>query len=265
MARANFAASLRVSLMCEGGYVDDPYDPGGATNMGITQCVYDVFRKERRLPIRPVSEIADEEVSAIYRAQYWDAVDADNLPRGLDCAVFDYAVNSGSEKAVKDLQRVLGVRVDGHVCMVTLAAANSSETMKAIEALCDMRMAFLKSLRTWRWFGEGWSRRVETVRACAEAMAQSSATVQPTTCSMPDPTPKAKPGTISAVKTRQGKVSIATLASVLATAALAIVSEFSPFSHALAVIKWIVILLTILGAAACVFEAIENVRAGKEA
>lgn len=173
--KTNLEASLRYVLAHEGGYSNHPADPGGATNYGITQRVYDAFRQRNDLRQQSVRAITSDEVAAIYKRQYWDAVKADDLPTGLDYAVFDYAVNSGPKRAVMDLQRVLGVKADGVVGNVTLAAASSGDVFAHIDALCNRRMAFLQSLKTWKTFGRGWGRRVAEVAEAAAAMATGKA------------------------------------------------------------------------------------------
>ncbi len=146
--------------LSEGGYVNHPEDPGGATDRGITQRTYDAWNDRMGRRRRPVRGISKAEAERIIEFQYLDAVRADALPSGLDYAVADYAVNSGPGRAVKDLQRVLGVRVDGVIGLQTLAAVQAANTQEVIVALCQRRMSFLKSLRTWRVFGKGWTRRV---------------------------------------------------------------------------------------------------------
>jgi lysozyme family protein len=106
-------------------------------------------------------------------------VRADNLPSGLDYAVFDYAVNSGPSRAIKHLQEVLGVTADGIMGNVTIARASEPETKDKIRALCDRRMKFLRGLPTWETFGKGWSRRVDGVLSKATGMV--SADTAPTT------------------------------------------------------------------------------------
>lgn len=171
MAASNFARSLSLVLEHEGGYVNHPKDPGGATNKGITQMTYDAWRKRRKKATQSVKAITESEVAAIYRADYWDRVRGDALPAGLDYAVFDYGVNSGPDRAIKALQKVLLVPADGAVGPVTLQAAATAIPTTVIDAICDERMAFLKRLSTWGTFGKGWTRRVTDVRAAARAMA----------------------------------------------------------------------------------------------
>jgi lysozyme family protein len=166
MASSNFDGSLKLVLAHEGGFVNHPADPGGPTNFGVTQRVYDAYRTNKGLETRTVRSIEASEVADIYRNQYWGAP-CDRLPAGLDYAIFDYSVNSGRSRAVADLQRVLNDRgaklvVDGQCGEGTTAAANADANhVELIEALCDRRMRFLKSLRTYGTFGKGWKRRVE--------------------------------------------------------------------------------------------------------
>jgi lysozyme family protein len=167
--KANFDKSLALVLVHEGGYVNHPLDPGGATNRGVTQAVYDAYRKTRGKARQSVKFITDEEVNAIYKFQYWDRVQGDLLPAGLDYAVFDFAVNSGVGRASKYLQAVLGVAQDGQIGARTLAAITNPAN--AINALCDRRMSFLRNLRTFLVFGKGWTRRVTDVRKHALDMA----------------------------------------------------------------------------------------------
>ena len=166
--RENFNAALEAVLAHEGGYSNHPEDPGGATNRGVTQRVYDAWRKRQGLRPRSVKAIAAEEIEAIYRAQYWDAVRGDELAGGLDYAVFDHAVMSGAVRAATHLQEVLRVnQVDGHIGEVTLGAAGRAKPRATIEALCDRRMRFLRALKTFKTFGKGWTRRVAEVREVA--------------------------------------------------------------------------------------------------
>lgn len=167
---ANFLPSLSAVLVHEGGYVNHPKDPGGATNRGVTQATYDDWRLDRKLPKQSVKAISQSEVEAIYRKRYWDAVKGDDLPSGVDYCVFDFAVNSGTGRAARFLQEALMVTVDGKIGPITLTTANTAPADALIDLICDLRMCFLKSLSTFKVFGKGWTRRVEDVRAKAKAM-----------------------------------------------------------------------------------------------
>jgi len=146
----------------EGGYVNLPEDPGGATNHGVTQRVYNAWRRRKGLPQRSVRMIEPAEVSAIFKAQYWDKVHGDELPAGLDYTVFDFAVNSGVARASKYLQRRLHVAQDGVIGQVTLAAieGRNEPIENLIKQLNWDRYNFVKRLKTFKRFGRGWTRRI---------------------------------------------------------------------------------------------------------
>ena len=106
--KENFSRSYAAALKEEGGFSNHPKDPGGATMRGVTQRVYDAYRINKGEYKQSVGRISDFEVRDIFKRQYWDAVKADELPAGVDYAVFDFAINSGPSRAVKELQRIVG-------------------------------------------------------------------------------------------------------------------------------------------------------------
>ena len=166
---ANYKTCLAAVLKYEGGYSNHPSDPGGATMKGVTQKVYDSWRKKQGQPIQSVRNITQPEVESIYRNNYWDVVRGDDLPSGLDLAVFDYAVNSGPGRAIRQLQKVLGVQQTGVMNAATIAAAKKNPD--AWSALCAERLAFMKRLDTWSTFGKGWETRVNDVRKKASSLS----------------------------------------------------------------------------------------------
>jgi lysozyme family protein len=174
MSADSYPEAIRRLLASEGGYVNHPSDPGGPTNFGITLADY-------RRYVKPDATAADvrtmtaNEARAIYRSKYWGTMRCDALPAGVDYCVFDYAVNSGTGRAPKVLQRALGRSVTGRMDDVTVAAAKARDTRDLVQAICDERMRFLKGLGTWPVFGKGWSRRVAEVRAASLAMADRAA------------------------------------------------------------------------------------------
>lgn len=168
---SRFERAMRALSAHEGGYVNHPDDPGGATNKGVTQRTYDAYRRRVFERVRPVREITDAEVFDIYRTQYWTAVRAEELPQGLAYCVFDAAVNSGPARAAKWLQGVAGVDQDGIVGEQTLAAVRGLDVPRAIDRYCDVRLAFMKRLKHWPTFKNGWSRRVAEVRAHSKKWA----------------------------------------------------------------------------------------------
>lgn len=158
-----YKPALTLVLAHEGGFVNHPADPGGPTNKGITQKVYDAYRRVHGLPTQSVKLISSTEVEEIYRLQYWKLIRGDSLPAGLDYAVFDFAVNSGISRAARYLQRLVGVNDDaiignGTLDAVYTAAKQNEEAL--IIGYCANRLQFLKSLGTFPVFGTGWTRRV---------------------------------------------------------------------------------------------------------
>ncbi len=173
MAKQSFEAALDNVLRHEGGYADHPADPGGATKYGITRATLSAWRGANATKT-DVRRLTRAEAGAIYRARYWDAVRAGDLPAGVDCCVFDAAVNSGPGRAAKWLQAAVRVPQDGVVGPVTLAAARSCDPRGLIDDVCDVRLAFLRSLSTWSVSGRGWERRIGDVRRVAGAMARGA-------------------------------------------------------------------------------------------
>jgi lysozyme family protein len=178
MTAANFGPVMDEIYVSEGGYVDHPRDPGGATNMGITHITLADWRG------KPVSKadvkgLTKREAGQIYRANYWNRVKGDQLPAGLDLVAMDGAVNSGVSRGAKWLQRGLGFTgkdVDGGIGPVTVRRAKevrldgAPAAIAAVQRACRARMGFLQGLRHWDAFGRGWSRRVARVEATAVSM-----------------------------------------------------------------------------------------------
>jgi len=172
MASSSYDEALRRLLAHEGGYTHHPSDPGGPTNFGITIHDYRKYLKADATAA-DVKAMSLDDAKAIYRAKYWNALACDDLPAGVDYAVFDYGVNSGIGRAAKVLQRIVGVADDGRIGARTLAAVRAGNAAALVAAICEERLAFLKRLKTWPVFGKGWGRRVAEVRAAALAMASA--------------------------------------------------------------------------------------------
>lgn len=159
--RENLNQTTDWILVHEGGYVNHPDDPGGATNMGVIQRTYDGWRRRKGKPTQSVRNIDKSEVVAIYKDQYWDKVMGDALPTGLDYSLYDFAINSGPSRAVKFIQRLVGVKEDGVMGNVTLGAILAKNDIEQL--IIDLnfaRWAWLKRLRHYKTFGKGWTRRV---------------------------------------------------------------------------------------------------------
>lgn len=181
MSSGAFQRCLALTLEEEGGYVNHPRDPGGATNFGITQATYDEWRRAQGVEPRSVRMLEPHERDTIYRSRYWDVIRGDDLPAGIDYAVFDAAVNSGPARAARWLQEALHVPADGVIGPVTLEAARKADATGVIRRMCALRLAFVRGLDTWSTFGRGWQRRIASVETAALAMAS------------PPPIPKPRP------------------------------------------------------------------------
>lgn len=173
--KESFKLAMKPLLLHEGGKVNNPKDPGGRTNKGVTQKVYDGYRISRGLKKQTVYNMTDKEMMDIYKQQYWDPIKGDELPDGIDYCVFDAAVNSGTRQASKWMQRILNVSpIDGVVGFATLTAIKDIDDRNTenafIDKYCNMRLSFMRSLKTWGTFGNGWTRRVADVRKISKSM-----------------------------------------------------------------------------------------------
>jgi lysozyme family protein len=169
MAARNFDACLKLTLQFEGGYVDHPADPGGATNLGITRRTLARWRG-RPVSKAEVRDLSRKEAAEIYRKYYWNAVNGDDLPLGIDAAVFDHAVNSGPRAAVRMLQQALALKADGVIGSITLALVRACDSDVLLGELMKRRRSFLQRLKTFRVFGRGWTRRLIAVEGECRAM-----------------------------------------------------------------------------------------------
>lgn len=163
-----FAASLPFILRWEGGYVNHPADPGGATNQGVTQKVYAQWRERQGLPLRHVRLIEEAEVQAVYETGYWLPPRCDLLRRQLDLVQFDTAVNMGVGRAVRLLQAAIGCAVDGQFGSQTRHAAAECELAATITSYCGAREAYYRRLVERRpglaVFLKGWLNRLNALR-----------------------------------------------------------------------------------------------------
>lgn len=154
----NFDYCLKIMLKSEGGYSNHPSDPGGMTNLGVTKAVYDEFY-ETDADEETMRDLTYKDVKPIYYENYWMRCKCDDLPTGIDLQVFDIAVNSGSSRAAKLLQRVVGATIDGSIGPQTLGYVEDMESIDAIKALGLEREAFYRELDTFDTFGKGWLSR----------------------------------------------------------------------------------------------------------
>ena len=164
MTKETFQKILPHIWRHEGGYVNDRYDPGGATNMGITHRTLARWRGVRSVTRQQVKDLKREEAAEIYKKRYWDAVNADQLPVGVDYSTFDMGVNAGPSRGVKILQKSVGSYPDGKIGPITRSAINNMTQWGIIGRYYTYRMQFYKRLRTFRRYGRGWTNRAKNVR-----------------------------------------------------------------------------------------------------
>lgn len=169
----NFVACWRGTKVYEGGFTKNKADPGNwtggkvgvgvlkGTNMGVSAAAF---------PSLDIEHLTEAQAMNIYQKQYWDAVRGDDLPAGVDNSTWDYGVNSGPSRSVKDLQRVAGVAADGKVGPATLAAVAKLDGVAVIKKHCARRLGYMQSLKIWNSFKAGWSKRVASVEAASVAM-----------------------------------------------------------------------------------------------
>ena len=168
--KENFDDCLEMLLKHEGGYVNHPKDPGGETNLGVTRKVWEEWIGKPAAP-DAMKKLTVKDVAPLYKKLYWDKVRGDDLPGGVDWAVFDWAVNSGTGRAAKALQKVVGVTPDGGIGPATLAAVEKKDPKEIVQDMADAREAFYRNLRTFDTFGRGWLRRNEETLHTALEMA----------------------------------------------------------------------------------------------
>lgn len=213
-------------LADEGGYSNLAADPGGPTNHGITLADAKLYWK-KNATAADVKAMPLEVAKTIYRKRYWDAQRCDDLPCGVDYAVFDYGVNSGIGRSGKVLRRKLGLPDTTSVVTIdVIVAAMKAKPATLAANICDERLAFLKSLKTWPTFGKGWGRRVAGVRAISLTMA-AGAVVAPEPA-LPDVlSPVAAKGVVPVNKTAQSAIVASTAAggatSVTATSPMTVI------------------------------------------
>jgi len=167
--QSNWIKCLETILHHEGGYVNHPKDPGGETNLGVTKRVYEDFGGTKDM-----KDLTREDVEPIYKKNYWDRVKGDDLPSGLDLAVFDFGVNAGTGRAAKYLQTMIGTVADGGIGPNTLKKLNDYVEEHGIEDAIKNyqsdRQKYYESLSTFDTFGKGWTRRVDETTELALEM-----------------------------------------------------------------------------------------------
>ncbi|MBI1385700.1 MAG: TIGR02594 family protein [Rhizobiales bacterium] len=173
----DFLAALAHVLRHEGGWSNDPHDPGGETNQGITLEVFARHLGEaidggsRPRLVAALKSIGSDLVREIYHRRYWTVSKAGLLPAGLSLLHFDCSVNQGPARAARFLQSAVGAEVDGEIGPLTLAAAHRSDPRVAIAAYGDLRRRHYRSLPHFWRFGRGWIARLDDITRRANEAA----------------------------------------------------------------------------------------------
>ena len=168
MSSEGFLNALPFVLRWEGGFVDNPKDPGGRTNRGVTQTVYDAWRAQQGAAPRDVKLLEDGEMRAIYEGSYWMPPRCDLLESKLDLIQFDTAVNMGVGRAVRFLQSCVGCGADGDFGPGTQTAVAACDQGAAMAAYCDLREKYYRGLAAKNpqlsVFLKGWLNRLNALR-----------------------------------------------------------------------------------------------------
>lgn len=166
---AAFDAAFGIVVGHEGGYVNNPADPGGETKYGISKAAY---------PNLDIASLTEAQAQQIYKSDYWDKLSLDSADPSLALIAFDASVNNGVGAATKWLQSALGVTADGvfgPVSQAALAAATGAKAAATLTELHAQRINMMAGLSTWPTFGLGWSRRLAQLPYQAAQMGSASA------------------------------------------------------------------------------------------
>ena len=166
----NFDSCLKYLFEEEGGYTNHPRDPGGMTNLGVTHIDWAAWIGHEPSE-EEMKSLTKEMVAPLYKKKYWDVCHCDELPSGVDYAVFDLAVNSGTARAAKYLQEIVGAKTDGVIGPQTLEIVGHVTPTTIVTEICDKRRDFIRAIRTYDVFGKGWEARISRVENRAFGMA----------------------------------------------------------------------------------------------
>ena len=157
----NFQKCLDLVLKSEGGWVNNPADPGGETNLGVTKKVWEEWVGH---DVKTMKGLTPADVAPMYQAKYWMACYANQLPVGVDYMAFDAAMNMGPGRAVKLLQEAMGCVPDGVIGPRTMQLIAQKDPQDVVNAYSNRKTSFYESLPTFATFGKGWLKRVEDVK-----------------------------------------------------------------------------------------------------
>lgn len=172
--KLNFDKAFDLVMKSEGGYVNDPADPGGETNLGVTKAAWMSYLGVKELPINTMRELTKEKVKPFYKKMYWDKVCGDDLPSGIDYLAFDFAVNAGTGQAAKFIQRAVGVVADGAIGPATMEKVIKTASVDLLIGFSTQKENFYKDIvarkPTQSKFLNGWLSRTASVEKVARTM-----------------------------------------------------------------------------------------------
>lgn len=170
MVASNFPACLDFTLRAEGGWSNNPADPGGATMKGVTLRTFQHFYPGSTA--NQLRAITPVQLAKIYSEGYWKPVHGDALPSGVDLVAFDFGVNAGPGRSVIMLQDAVGAHADGVIGPKTLAAIQATKPLSIINSMIEAQRAYYRSLSAFSTFGKGWLARTQQRLDTALAMVK---------------------------------------------------------------------------------------------
>ena len=177
MTAKNFPAIMAAIYTLEGGFSNDPRDPGGMTEHGVTAASWAAWL---RVPLSTITAaqmqaLTTAETDPFYRAMYWNIIDGDMLRSGVDAMLMHMAVNAGEGVAGRELQAIVGVQQDAQIGPKTLAAVETyiqyAGVKALITAIASAQLAHYMSLPGWVYYHDGWTNRVNAIEALAQGLA----------------------------------------------------------------------------------------------
>ena len=167
---SNFQECLDLVLKSEGGWVNNPADPGGETNLGVTKRVWEEYVGHA---VKTMKDLTKDDVAPMYELKYWRPCYCEVLPRGLDFVVFSMGVNAGPGRSVKLLQQSIGCVPDGVIGPRTRELISASNSANLIAKFSETRREYYRALKTFPIFGKGWISRTDREEQEALQMAKN--------------------------------------------------------------------------------------------
>jgi lysozyme family protein len=172
--KLNFDKSFDLVIKSEGGYVNDPLDKGGETNLGVTKAAWMAYLKVKELPANAMRELTKDKVKPFYKTMYWDKVCGDDLPSGIDYLAFDFAVNAGASQSAKFIQRAIGSNDDGVIGPITMEKVIKTASIDLLNSFTKQKESFYRDIIARRpdqvKFLKGWLARVANTDKEARTM-----------------------------------------------------------------------------------------------